>query len=230
MFSNERQKQYSCDNDEILDEKTNYFMTSLLQVLVSHAPGSKVEGWMRKRGFSMCCAVKLRYCELDAQRRLVLIRKGPALPCIDFIDFNDPVSVDEPPASTSSVIIISSTRVYQFEADSPEEAQRWLQALRPLTAGRSVAAFSPDSGGLGSRVVEQDDGRHHAQRIWVNDLVATCRTGDIILFSTKDGGASTIRFFTGSERNHVPILAGGCGPRSNCGMFLFWQVSGTTSV
>ncbi|KAL1528331.1 hypothetical protein AB1Y20_009685 [Prymnesium parvum] len=49
-------------------------------------------------------------------------------------------------------------------------------------------------------------GRHNGNRVWVYDLPSQCRTGDIILFSSKDRGAGFIRAFTASEWNHVGMV------------------------
>ena len=155
-------------------------MQSLSAVLVHVPVEGRVDGYLQKRRLllSSCCATPQRYYELDQQRRLLFIRKGPGCPCVDFIDFNEPVAIEQRAGSPSSFNIICVSRIFQLLSESPEEAKKWMEALRPLTAGWITATFLPDGGGLWSRLVEQDDGKHHGQRIWVNNLMASCRTGE----------------------------------------------------
>ena len=55
--------------------------------------------------------------ELDTRRRLLLIRRGPGRACIDFIDFNDPVAVDERATSYGKGFdIVTAKRVYKLSA------------------------------------------------------------------------------------------------------------------
>ena len=42
--------------------------------------------------------------------------------------------------------------------------------------------------------------------IWINDLIDTVKTGDVLLTSNKDGGARFIKTFTGAKWNHVGIV------------------------
>ena len=44
------------------------------------------------------------------------------------------------------------------------------------------------------------------QDLWIEDVIATARTGDVLLTRNKDSGAKIIRFFTRSEWNHVGII------------------------
>ena len=48
--------------------------------------------------------------------------------------------------------------------------------------------------------------RHQGVRVWVHDLPDICKTGDVVLFSTRDTGAKMIQRLTISEWNHVGMV------------------------
>ena len=47
--------------------------------------------------------------------------------------------------------------------------------------------------------------KRHAS-VWIGELAAMARTGDVVLFSSKNSGSYINKFFTHSEFDHVGII------------------------
>jgi len=43
-------------------------------------------------------------------------------------------------------------------------------------------------------------------RMWVGDVVSLCRTGDVVLFSSKRSASNITKYFTGSDWDHVGMV------------------------
>mmetsp|Transcript_4984 Transcript_4984/g.11069 ORF Transcript_4984/g.11069 Transcript_4984/m.11069 type:complete len:417 (+) Transcript_4984:19-1269(+) len=161
-----------------------------------------MEGWLRKHG-RLCGAAssKRRHFVLDSTQGVLFIRNGKTL--VHLINLHCPMAVRQ--HGKGRFDIICASRAYELEAPDADEARRWVSALLPFTVGgRDGATAAADERGSFTRMITGN--AHTGLRMWVGDLENCCDTGDLILFSTKDGGASAIRFFTGSEWNHVGIV------------------------
>jgi len=133
---------------------------------------------------------------LDSTQGVLFIRNGKTL--VHLINLHCPMAVRQ--HGKGRFDIICASRAYELEAPDADEARRWVSALLPFTVGgRDGATAAADERGSFTRMITGN--AHTGLRMWVGDLENCCDTGDLILFSTKDGGASAIRFFTGSVRD-----------------------------
>ena len=48
--------------------------------------------------------------------------------------------------------------------------------------------------------------KHPRPQLWLRDLPTLCRTGDVVLFSSKHAASNITKFFTASEWDHVGIV------------------------
>ena len=68
--------------------------------------------------------------------------------------------------------------------------------------------YDDDEGGgcLSCRAPRKDGPSALRPTAWVQELTASCRTGDIVLFSSKHSSSNITKFFTNSVWDHVGVV------------------------